>query len=66
MISRVSSVNKGKQAKRKNRIEKKNGTKKKTKKKNGTKKQKKKRYKETENSVAGSRTRIICTLQATP
>ena len=46
MTSRVSITNKEKRAKRKNSVEKK-------------KKQKIKRYKETENSVAGSRTRFI-------
>ena len=48
MTSRVSITNKEKKAKRKNSVEKK-------------KRQKIKRYKETENSVAGSRTRFICT-----
>ena len=49
MTSRVSSKNKEKKAKRKNSVKKE------------TKQEKKKRYKETENSVAGSRTRFICT-----
>ena len=49
MISRVSSKNKGKKAKRKNSVKKE------------TKQKKIKRYKETENSVDGSRTRFICT-----
>ena len=45
MTSRVSSKNKEKKAKRENSA-----------KKRDTKQEKKKRYKETENSVAGSRT----------
>ena len=49
MTSRVSSKNKEKKAKRKNSVKKRDQT------------EKKKRYKETENSVAGSRTRFICT-----
>ena len=49
IISRVSSKNKGKRAKSKNSV-----------KKTKSKQQKKKRYKETENSVAGSRTQFIC------
>ena len=49
MTSRVSSKNKGKKAKRKNSVKK--------------TQQRKKRYKETENSVAGSRTRFICTFK---
>ena len=48
MTSRVSSKNKEKKAKRKNSVKKRDQT-------------EKKRYKETENSVAGSRTRFICT-----
>ena len=48
MTSRVSSKNKGKQVKRKNSVNYRDET-------------EKKRYdKETENSVAGSRTRFIC------
>ena len=47
MTSRVSSKNKEK----------------KTKKKNSVKKRDQKRYKETENSVNGSRTRLICTFK---
>ena len=48
MTSRVSSRNKGKQVKRKNSVNYRDET-------------EKKRYdKETENSVAGSRTRFIC------
>ena len=50
MTSRVSITNKEKKAKRKNSVEKK-------------KRQKIKRYKETENSVAGSRTRFIYTFK---
>ena len=53
MTSRVSSKNKEKQAKRKNSVEKRDQT--------GEKK--KKRYKETENRVAGSRTRFIFTFK---
>ena len=49
MTSRVSSKNKEKKAKRKNNVKKRET------------KQKKKGYKETRNSVAGSRTRFICT-----
>ena len=49
MTCRVSSENKEKKAKRKNSVLKKRPN------------RKKKRYKETENSVAGSRTRFICT-----
>ena len=49
MTSRVSSKNKAKK-----KAKRKNGVKKET-------KQKKKRYKEPENSVAGNRTRFICT-----
>ena len=59
MTSRVSSKNKEKKAKRKNGVKKKRdqtGRKKK-------KKKKKKRYRETENSVAGSRNRFICTFK---
>ena len=48
MISRVSSKNKEKQAKREKRIKKQRLN------------EKKKPYKETENSVAGSRARFIC------
>ena len=51
MTSRVSSKKKEKKAKRKNSVKKKET------------KQEKKRYKETENSVAGSRTRFICTCE---
>ena len=50
MTSMVSSKNKEKKAKRKNSVKKKE-----------IKQKKKKRYKETENSVAGSRTRFIYT-----
>ena len=51
MISRVSSKNiKGKQAKRKNILKNRDQT-------------ENKGYKETENSVAGSRTRFICTFK---
>ena len=53
MTSRVSSKNKEKKAKRKNSVLKKRPNRKQ--KENGTKKP------ETENSVAGSRTRFICT-----
>ena len=49
IISRVSSKNKGKRAKSKNSV-----------KKTKSKQKKKKRYKETENSVARSRTQFIC------
>ena len=52
MASRVSSKNKEKQAKRKNSVEKKRPN-----------RRKKKRYKETENRVAGSRTRFIFTFK---
>ena len=48
MTSRVSSKNKDKKAKRKNSVQKKRQT-------------EKNRYKETKNSVAGSRNRFICT-----
>ena len=58
MISKVSSKNKEKHCKKKNSV----------KKTTIRQKKKKKRYKETENSVTGSRTRYICTryVQATP
>ena len=49
MTSRVRSKNKGKKAKRKNSVKKIGQS------------EKKKRYKETENSLAGSRTRFIYT-----
>ena len=54
MTSRVSIKNKEKQAKRKNSVEKKETK---------QEKKKKKRYKETENRVAGSRTRFIFTFK---
>ena len=59
MISKVSSKNKEKHCKKKNSVKKTTIR---------QKKKKKKRYKETENSVTGSRTRYICTryVQATP
>ena len=53
MTSRVSIKNKEKQAKRKNSVEK----------KETKQEKKKKRYKETENRVAGSRTRFIFTFK---
>ena len=55
MTSRVSSKNKEKKAKRKNGVKKKRP--------NRQGKKKKKRYRETENSVAGSRNRFICTFK---
>ena len=51
MTSRVSSKNKEKKAKRKNSVKKERLN------------RKKKRYKETENSVARSRIRFICTFK---
>ena len=54
MTSRVRIKNEEKKAKRKNSVE--------NKKKTETK-QRKERYKETENSVAGSRTQFICTFK---
>ena len=55
MTSRVSGKNKEKKAKRKNSVKKRNRTGK-----------KKKRYKETENSVAGNRTRASNSLTTAP
>ena len=54
MTSRVSSKNKEKQAKRKNSVEKKRPNR---------RKNKTVQIKETENRVAGSRTRFICTFK---
>ena len=52
MTGTVSSKNKAKKAKRKNNVKIKE-----------TKQKKKKRFKETDNSVAGSRTRLLCTFK---
>ena len=53
MTGTVSSKNKAKKAKRKNNV----------KIKETKQKKKKKRFKETENSVAGSRTQLLCTFR---